>query len=138
VVYADDLVVGARRKITTVWRESNGVDCAKVVAHVAELARLRVGGIVGLVYRLGGPNSDVAICVASGLYLGGEDLGGNWVRAYHRQPLQASSRPGRHGSCKPRSPSVRLSHAAKTSVFRELDACLRSVCPHRYGSARKA
>lgn len=66
MVYADDLVVGAGSKIAAVGGESNGVNCAQVVAHVTELARLRVGGIVGLVYRLGGPNSDVAICVASG------------------------------------------------------------------------
>lgn len=39
---------------------------AKVVAHVAELARFRVGEVVGLVYRLGGPDSDMAICAASG------------------------------------------------------------------------
>jgi hypothetical protein len=77
VVYADDLVVGARSKITAIWRESNGVDRAKVVAHVAELARLRVGRIVGLVYRLGGPYSDMAICMASALCVGNEHAGGD-------------------------------------------------------------
>lgn len=105
---------------------------------MAELARLRVGVIVGLVYGLGGPHSDMAICVASGLCLVMGDTGETWVRAYHRQPLQASSRPGRHGSCKPRSPSVRLSHPAQISVYGELDAYLQVEGPHRYGSAKKA
>lgn len=42
------------------------MNCAKVVAHVAELARFRVGEVIGLVYRLGRPHSDMAICAASG------------------------------------------------------------------------
>lgn len=37
-----------------------------MVAHVAELSRFRVGEVVRLVYRLGGPDSDMAICAASG------------------------------------------------------------------------
>lgn len=124
MVYADDLVVGARGKVATVWGEADGVNRAKVVAHVAELARFGVGEVVGLVYRLGGPDSDMAICAGSGFCLGKEGRERNWARAYHRRPLQASSRPGRHGSCKPRSPSVRLSHPAKTSVSGGMHACL--------------
>lgn len=100
------------------------MNCAEVVAHVAELARFRVGEVIGLVYRLGRPHSDMAICAASGsLSQGREGQERKWARAYHRQPSQALSRPGRHGSCKPRSPSVRLSHPAKTSVSEELHAC---------------
>lgn len=70
MVYADDLVVGARGKIATVGGEADGVDCAEVVAHVAELARFGVGEVVGLVYGLGGPDPDMAICAASGICLG--------------------------------------------------------------------
>lgn len=115
MVYADDLVVGARGEIATVGGEAHGVNRAEVVAHVAELARFGVGEVVGLVDRLGGPDPYMAICAASGIFLGqkGARERRDWARTYHRRPLQASSRPGRHGSCKPRSPSVRLSHPAK-------------------------
>lgn len=43
MVYADELVVCARRKIAAIGREAHGVDRSKVVAHVAELARSPVG-----------------------------------------------------------------------------------------------
>lgn len=70
MVYADDLVVGARGEVATVGGEAHGVNRAEVVAHVAELARFGVGEVVGLVYRLGGPDPYVAICAASGICLG--------------------------------------------------------------------
>lgn len=61
VVYADDLVVGTAGKITTVGGESNGVNGAKMMAHMAELARLVVIWRVGIVDRFGGPNSHVSV-----------------------------------------------------------------------------
>lgn len=64
MVNADDLVVCARRKIAAIGREPHGVDCAKMVAHVAELSRFR-GPVVGVVYRIGRPDSDVAIYAVS-------------------------------------------------------------------------
>lgn len=70
MIYADDLVVGARGEVATVRGEADGVNRAKVVAHVAELARFGVGEVVRLVYRLGGPDADMAICATSGLCLG--------------------------------------------------------------------
>lgn len=62
VVYANNLVVGTGGKVSTVGGEAHGVDRAKVVAHVAELARTGKRLVVGLVDRFGGPDSNVAIC----------------------------------------------------------------------------
>lgn len=53
VVDADDLVVSARGEIAAVWGESDGVDGSEVVAHVAELARLAVASILGVVDGIG-------------------------------------------------------------------------------------
>lgn len=86
MVYADNLVVGARGKIATVRGEADGVDCAEVVAHVAELARLGVGEVVGLVYGLGGPDPDMAICAASGICLGKEKRRGAHTTAGRCEP----------------------------------------------------
>lgn len=61
MVYAYYLVIGAGGKITAVGRESDGVNGAKVVAHVAELARFGVRPVVCIVNRIGRPYSNVAI-----------------------------------------------------------------------------
>lgn len=72
MVDAYDLVVCAGSKVAAVGRESDGVDSSKVVAHVAELARLVVASILRVVDGGGRPDSNVAICVeydASGTML---------------------------------------------------------------------
>lgn len=53
MVYADNLVIGARGEVATIGREANRVDSAQVVAHVAELARLVVGPILRVVDGVG-------------------------------------------------------------------------------------
>lgn len=62
MVDADDLVVSARGEVAAVGREADGVDGTEVVAHVAELARLVVASILGVVDGIGRPDTDVAIC----------------------------------------------------------------------------
>lgn len=128
MVYADDLVVGARGEIATVGGEAHGVNSAEVVAHVAELARFGVGEVIGLVDRLGGPDPYMAICAASGICLGqkGARERGEIGRAHTTA-----------GRCKPRA--VRGDMAAvnlevllfacrirpkNVSIPRELHACL--------------
>lgn len=115
MVYADELVVCARRKVAAIGRESHGVDCAKVVAHVAELSRFRGGFIVGVVYRLGRPDSHMAICAVSvSASVSALSWPQDWrvnMGAYRRQLSQVSTRRERHGSCRLRSPSVRLSQS---------------------------
>lgn len=61
LVYADDLVVGARGEIATIGGEAHGVYGSQVVAHMTQLSRLRVGSIFGLVDGFGRPYSDVTI-----------------------------------------------------------------------------
>ena len=62
LVYADDLIVGARGKIAAVGGESNRVDGTEMVAHVAELPRLRVGRVIGIVDGLCRPHANVTVC----------------------------------------------------------------------------
>lgn len=62
MVYADDLVVRAGREVATIGGESDGVDRAEVMAHMAKLPRFGVGRVIGVVYGIGGPDSDVTIC----------------------------------------------------------------------------
>lgn len=61
MVYAYYLVVGAGGKITAIGRKSNGVDGAKVVAHVAELTWFGVRPVVCIVDRIGRPYPNVTI-----------------------------------------------------------------------------
>lgn len=63
MIDANHLVVGAAGQIPPIGGEAHRVNGAKVVAHVAELAGLRllVFGIVGVVDGLGRPDADVAI-----------------------------------------------------------------------------
>ena len=65
LVYADDLIVGARGKIAAAGGESNRVDGTEMVAHVAELPRFRILLVVGIVDGLGRPDPHMAICFAS-------------------------------------------------------------------------
>lgn len=58
---------------------------------MAELARFRVGEVVRLVYRLGRPHSDMAICAASGHCVSG----GNGKRGSGRAHTAASRRKPR-------------------------------------------
>lgn len=46
MVDADDLVVGTGGEVAAIGREADGVNCAKVVTHVAELAGFVVGSIL--------------------------------------------------------------------------------------------
>lgn len=61
MVYANDFVVGSRREVSTIRRESYGMDRSEMVTHVAELTGFRVGLVVGVVNRFGRPHSNVAI-----------------------------------------------------------------------------
>lgn len=114
VVYADNLVVRAGREVAAIGGESDGVNRAEVMAHMAKLPRFGVGRVVRVVYRIGRPDSDVTICQDVSEIV--QEDTGVWqgrVVAYHRQLLLASSRPGIHDSCRPRNPSARLSHSTK-------------------------
>lgn len=111
LVYAYDFIIGARRQITAVRREADGVDGAEVVAHVAELSRLRVGLVLGAVDGLGRPNADMAIYKSewSSQHTDDGDCLRDAVQTYHRRPWPVSSHRARCGSCRPQSPSARLS-----------------------------
>lgn len=53
MVHTDDLVVGAAGKVASVGGESNRVNRAKVMAHMAKLTWLIVVGVVGIVDSFG-------------------------------------------------------------------------------------
>lgn len=75
MVDADELVVGARGKVATVWREADGVNGAQVVAHVAELSRLLLGAFNGIaVDGLSRPDAHMSITTRSreALAIGGD------------------------------------------------------------------
>jgi hypothetical protein len=61
MIYTDDLVVCPRREISSIRGESNGMDCPEVMAHVTELTRLRVFGVVRVENCFGGPYSYVPV-----------------------------------------------------------------------------
>ena len=65
VVDADELVVGAAGQIAAIGREAHRVDGAQVMAHVAQLARLLVVGVVGVVDGLGRPDAHMAVAARS-------------------------------------------------------------------------
>ena len=62
MVDADELVVGAGGQISAIWRESDRVNRAQMMAHVTQLPRLPlVGARICTVDGLGRPDADVAI-----------------------------------------------------------------------------
>jgi hypothetical protein len=61
-VNANYLVVGARRQVLVIARESNSVDGARVCAKRGELLRLRVFCVVGIEDGLHRPYSYMGIC----------------------------------------------------------------------------
>lgn len=79
VVYANELVVGTAGQVPSIGGKPHRVNCPQVMAHVAELARLRVAGIFRIEDGVGRPDSNVAITT------GGREsfaIGGN-VTAIH-------------------------------------------------------
>lgn len=61
MVDADELVVGAAGQVAAIGREAHGMDGAQMVAHVAQLARLLVVAIVGVIDGVGGPDAHMAV-----------------------------------------------------------------------------
>lgn len=61
VVYAYDLVVRSTSQPLSIRTESDGVDCAAVIAQVAELLRLVVFEITGVADSVHAPDADLAI-----------------------------------------------------------------------------
>jgi hypothetical protein len=69
VVDADELIIGAAGQIPAIGREAHRVDGAKVVAHVAELARLLVALIVDVIDGLRRPDAHMAVAARRGYSL---------------------------------------------------------------------
>lgn len=61
LVNADDPVVGARSEVTAIRGESDGMDGAQVVAHVAKLSWFAVIRMVGVEDGFGRPDTDMAV-----------------------------------------------------------------------------
>lgn len=69
MVDADELIIGAAGQIPAIGREAHRVDGAEMVAHVAELARLLVALIVGVVDGLCRPDAHMAVAARRGYSL---------------------------------------------------------------------
>lgn len=63
-VHAHDLIVRPRSQEFAAGRESDGMNCAGVIAHGSQLSRFGVIWIAGIVDGIRRPNADMAVCVA--------------------------------------------------------------------------
>lgn len=70
VMYVDahNLVVSPRGQKLAPWRKSDGVYGPRVVAHRGQLLRLVVGSVGCVVYRFGGPYSNMSICTRRSVF----------------------------------------------------------------------
>lgn len=84
------LVICSGGKVPPVWRKSNRVNRAQVMAHMTELSRLFVGRVAGVVDGLRGPNPHMAIAAGRRQSLA---IGRN-VAAVHLEILLFACRAG--------------------------------------------
>lgn len=63
-VYAYDLIVSPGGQKFAAGRESNGMDCARVIAHGGQLSGFGVGRIASFVDGIRRPNADMTVYAA--------------------------------------------------------------------------
>ena len=61
LVYADNPVVGTGSEVTTIRGESDRVNGAQVVAHVAKLSWFAMVGVIGVEDGFGRPDTDMTV-----------------------------------------------------------------------------